>query len=410
MNLLRSPIVRPLEEDWRETLERVARRRGWPTSQEASRLGALVAKLSAAYNAGDATGMRSQDALAARLGFSFARDAPKSAGAVRELVATGALTLPDERALRVLDLGAGLGASTWGVALALEAYRPGIRGRIEAVCADDDEDALSLATAIAEARQERGAIEVRLEPLRATVSRAARISKGPFDVVLIGQVLSELDASTEDGKLAVSLEVVRSALDVAARDGSVVIVEPALRDRTRRLHALRDAIVAEPGEKITVFAPCLHQAPCPARADERAWCHEDLGVDLPHWLVPVAKAAGLRWQGLTFSYLVLRKDRRTLRQESADSAALVRIVSEALVTKGKREAFVCGELDENGARMPGLVRAMRLDRDATDTNAAWKDVSRGDTLECVPPLDAGRPRIARDTSLHIRTPTRPPHA
>jgi len=403
MHPLRSPIVIPLKEDWREILDRIARSRGWPTPQEPSRLGALVAKLSKAYNAGDKGGMRSQDALAARLSFSFPRDVPKSAGAVRELVAAGALTIPEERPLSVLDLGAGLGASTWGVAMALEACRPGARGRIDAVCVDDDEAALSLATEIAESRRGQGNIEVRLNPIRASVSRLPRISDGPFDVVLLGQVLSELDATTEDRKLALSLRVLRSAIDLAAPDGSVVLVEPALRDRTRRLHALRDAILAAPDGSLAVFAPCLHQAPCPARSNEEAWCHEDLDVDLPRWLVPVASAAGLRWQGLTFSYLVLRRDGRTLRQERPASSNLVRVVSEAIVTKGKREAFVCGDLDANGARVADRARLMRLDRDASEANAAWEEASRGDTLEVVSPIDVGRPRIARDTLLRITT-------
>jgi hypothetical protein len=405
MNLLRSPIVVSLEEDWRETLERVARRRGWPTPGEAAKLGALVAKLSAAYNAGDAGGMRSPDALAARLGFSFPRDVPKSSGAVRELVATGALALPSGRPLRILDLGAGLGASTWGVARALEAFRPGLPGRIEAICVDEDEAALNVAGAIAEARQQQGGIHVQLETVRADVSRGVRSAKGPFDVVLLGQVLSELDATTDDARQKLHREVVRRAVELTAVDGSIVVIEPALRDRTRRLHALRDDLLAASGEELVVFAPCLHQAPCPARTDEGAWCHEDLDVDLPSWLVPVASAAGLRWQGLTFSYLVLRKDGRTLRQESPSSAALVRVVSEAIVTKGKREAFVCGELEANAARLNERRRVMRLDRDSSDTNLAWEEVSRGDTLECTPPIDAVRPRIARDARLRVATAT-----
>jgi ribosomal protein RSM22 (predicted rRNA methylase) len=361
-------------------------------------LGALVAKLSAAYNGGDKRAMRSPDGLAARLGFSFARDVPKSSGAVRELVASGALTLSEGRALRVLDIGAGLGASTWGLARALETSLHGRRGLIEAVCIDEDKAALSLASAISEARRGKGAIELRLSPLSADVSHAARLAGGPFDVVLLGQVLSELEDATGD------LALVRSAIDAAERGGSIVIVEPALRDRTRRLHALRDEVLAALGREVTVFAPCLHQAPCPARNDESAWCHEDLDVDLPRWLVPVARAAGLRWQGLTFSYLVLRKDGRTLAPErSAGQGAFLRVVSQAIVTKGKREAFVCGELASAGARAPARARVTRLDRDCSEANAVWGDVARGDIVECTPVPEGNRPRISAVT--HVRRTT-----
>jgi SAM-dependent methyltransferase len=370
----------------------------------------LVGELSKAYNAGEKAGAH----LPARLAFSFPRDVPKSSGAVRELVGSGALRFPEDRALRVLDLGAGLGASTWGVILALEAEASEARGRVDVVCSDQDQAALSVAAEIVEARRGVGASEVTMRTVRCDLSRGAgrvkdacsRGREGAFDVVLLGQVLSEIDAGSDAERLALHLELVRTALDMAAPEGSVVIVEPALCDRTRRLHALRDALLSGADAGVNVFAPCLHEEPCPALADPKAWCHEDLDVDLPGWLVPVAKAAGLRWQGLTFSYLVLRKDGRTLRHGRPSSEALVRVVSEAIVTKGKREAFVCGDLVSEGGLVTRRARAMRLDREASEDNAGWDQLARGDVLETLPPLDAGKPRVRRETRVRLATPSR----
>src|SRR5580704_397844 len=110
-------LVRPLEDDWRDTIDAIARSRSWPTSWDVAELAGRVAELSAAYNDPARARASMRDAGSARLGFSFARDVPKGAAAVRELVATGALPL--DRTLRVLDLGAGLGATTWGLARAL---------------------------------------------------------------------------------------------------------------------------------------------------------------------------------------------------------------------------------------------------------------------------------------------------
>jgi len=390
-------------------LASIARGKGWPTASEPARLGELVAKLSLAYNMGESGALRSQDALAARLAFSFPRDVPKSAGAIRELVAAGALSLPVGRPLRVLDLGAGLGASTWGVLMALEAAAPDAPGSVEALCVDDDEAALATARAIADARRGKGRIDLRLETRRGSLTRGATAARdaGPFDVVLLGQVLSELDAGTDVERVKLHAELVRDAAGLAAADGSVVIIEPALRERTRNLHALRDAIVASSEGPLTVFAPCLHQIACPALADPNAWCHEDLDVDLPAWLQPVARAAGLRWQGLTFSYLVLRKDGRSLRDASSGDA-LVRVVSEAIVTKGKREAFLCGDFLAEGRRVSQRGRARRLDRDASDTNADWEVLARGDVFECAPPIDAERPRLGRDARVRLTTLARRP--
>jgi hypothetical protein len=83
--------VAPLKDDWREAIDAVAHARAWPTSRDVARLGAAVAQLSAAYNDPARARARARDAGAARLGFSFARDVPKAAAAVRELVACGAI-------------------------------------------------------------------------------------------------------------------------------------------------------------------------------------------------------------------------------------------------------------------------------------------------------------------------------
>jgi SAM-dependent methyltransferase len=400
---------RPLEDDWQRTLDSIARSRGWSTSREPARLSAELATLSAAYNRGsdaadEARAVR--EAPGARLVFSFVRDVPKVAGAVRELVASGLLRLTAEAPLRVLDLGAGLGASTWGLARALEAA--GGRGTLEATWVDEDAQALAVGQEIVRARAaDASAVGIQVKAVTAGLG-AGSVRGGPFDVVLLGQVLSEHGRGRGD-RLELHVELVRALVVRAlAPGGSVVIVEPALRDRTRHLHALRDALIGSAGgDAVTVFAPCLHAAPCPALASPGDWCHEDLGVDLPPWLVPVARGAGLRWQGLTFSYLVLRGDGRTLRGELAGAGAgaggrFLRVVSGALVSKGKREVFVCGELGEGEV---GRVKARRLDRDDAPGNEAWDGLARGDLIAIEPPLSAVRPRVDREgTVRRVRLP------
>lgn len=101
-------------------------------------------------------------------------------------------------------------------------------------------------------------------------------------------------------------------------------------------------------------------------ARERDWCHEDLDVDLPGWMVETARAAGLRWQGLTFSYLVLRRDAtrsvaELLASEPGERALVpLRMVSAPRATKGKTEAFTSGAVPDG----TGGARLMQLDRDA----------------------------------------------
>jgi Mitochondrial small ribosomal subunit Rsm22 len=428
-------LVRALEDDWRDVLDAVARRHRFPTSRDVARLGASMARLSAAYN--DASVARAAmtagpekrrggdawaDTAPARLGFAFARDVPKGAGAVRELIATGLLRMPEPEpgppsapVLRVLDVGAGLGATTWGLVRSLEAA--GARGVVEAAWYDPDTRALALGADIA---RERAALEGGANPAARVTLRViasgpqppaggdSRTGGGspPFDVVLLGQVLSELDvALSADERLARHADLLGSLLEHRVRGGgSLVVIEPALRDRSRHLHRVRDVLAARGA---TVFAPCTHGGPCPALAVESDWCHEDLPIDLPPWLVPVARAAGLRHQGLTYSYLVLRKDGARVVDALAPSApfpaaARLRVVSGPLRSKGKREAFVCGTLpggDPGIAPAPARVRAVRLDRDETAKNAVWEKLSRGDVVLVAPAPTVERPRIGPSATV-----------
>jgi hypothetical protein len=356
-----------LDEQWLATLDEVARAQGLALAP--GKLAAEVRALSDAYNTGDFARSRSRGALAARLAFSFPRDVPKMACAARELAAAKYLVLPNDRALTVLDVGAGLGASTWGLAR-LFASR-GAAGAIESAMTDNDAAVLGVARAIGRARAREGDVTVRI-----TTDDRKR-----YDVILVGQSLGEIDADeTRETALLMAL------LERLEPDGSLLVVEPALRDRTRRLQRVRDALAAR---GVTIFAPCLHAGPCPMLAREHDWCHEDVPLDLPPAVAAIARAAGLRWQGLTFSYLVLRKDGKTLGDAIRTPGAL-RVVSAPIDTKGKRELFLCGE----GA----LRRVARLDRDEKRAGA-WSSAARGDVLAFSPPLSEDCKRVTAEIDV-----------
>lgn len=373
-------LVHPLEAEWQDVLDAVLRptRRPELTTKDVARLAPLTIELSRAYNAAQAEGRRTKLPLEARIAFSFPRDVPKGAGAVRELVASGTLRLPAERPLRVLDLGAGLGAMTWGLVRALAAS--GASGRVESLLVDEDEQILHEATEInraARAMLGRSPVELTIGTRVASLESIVEEELQPRDVVLLGQVLSELaPREAPDVRVARQVALLTRLLEGAlAQDGSLVIVEPALRERTRHLHLLRDRLLE--ACLATVFAPCLHASPCPMLSTEAEWCHEDLAVDLPSWTAPLARAAGLRWQGLTFSYLVLRRDgMRLAGPATAPGAESVRFraVSSLLASKGKLELFACG--DDGVCR-----RIRRLDRDAHSARGVpFSDLERGDIV------------------------------
>ncbi len=374
-----------IDEEWRVALDAVADLRRWPKTHEHAKIAAHVSRVSAAYNheGHDVVAkLDRNDALAARTEFFFPRDLAKGWGAVRELVRSGAIG-DASRPLRILDLGAGVGAMTWGIARAL-ADEPNRTKAVEAVLIDGDADALKVAEQISERRKSIDGVSVKIETMRQIAPFSASLVGGPFDLVIAGQLLSELDRDIDaEERVVRHVRLIRSWLDAIVENGSLILVEPALRDRTRHLHRIRDVIANE--KLATIFAPCLHAESCPMLARDDDWCSEDLPIDLPEWLATIARGAGLRWQGSTFSYLVLRKDDASLAAFTKSRDARFRVVSDRIETKGKTEFYLCGTTKAGEENRTGKIRVTRLDRHETPENRAWDAIGRGAVIGIDPP-------------------------
>ena len=329
-----------------------------------------------------ATAATGPGALAARLRFFLPRDLPKVIAPLEELRRAGAL--PARRTWRVLDLGAGLGTTTLGAALFATTHD--VAGELEVLAIDHDAQALRILRALAARTEEAGLARVTVETRTADVRSVE--AGGPYDLILLGLVVNELGAGAAE-----RAAMLRQLAGTLSEDGSIIVIEPALRETSRALHAVRDAIVAA-GAPPNVFAPCLRGGGCPMLENERDWCHEDIHVALPAQLAEVARAAGLRFERLTYSYLTLRRDGRTLRDAVAPGSGAEpwRVVSGPMPSKGKLELFACGA--------PGRVRLVRLDRHKSEENARLDRADRGDVLRIRGAADERkRLRIDRDTPV-----------
>lgn len=345
-------------------------------------LGAAVAALSRVYTRDrgqlgqlDAT----KQALLARLGFFFARDLPKVFGPLDELAGAG--LMPQRTRLRVLDIGAGLGATSFGIARWLR-----LRGhpaeRLEVVALEQSSGALRSFQAIANAFRE---LPDEFVPLgldaRNTDLHKARLSQR-FDLVTFGFVLNELFASAKpDERAALRAELLLEAAKQLGEGGAIIVLEPALKESARELMALRNVLAARTGPPFVV-APCLHALDCPMLPSERDWCHQELPYALPPRLAEVARAASLRYEGLSYASLVLATAARP-----SLGAGTVRVVSDRLESKGKLELFGCGE--------HGYERLTQLTRAASPRNAPFASARRGDILA----VEGARKRIDEHTQV-----------
>jgi SAM-dependent methyltransferase len=377
-----------------------------------------LARLSAAYTRERGTARtlaeapRSPGALAARLRFFLPRDLAKIGGPLDALRRAGALPAAvrdGTRPLRVLDLGAGLGATSLGTATWLRTHGLAPHG-LEVDAYDDDARALSLLAALARETPAGGLLADVAVPTQVRVStkdltRDGALPAGRWDLVLVGFALNELFAALPPAE-AIARRAAWLA-EVATRladDGALVVLEPALRDTSRALQAVRDVLAARDAAPF-VAAPCLRAGPCPMLVGERDWCHAALPLALPAPIAALAQGAGLRFEGLRYAYLVLRRVRGALHAgDATPHGELLRVVGDPLESKGKTEWFACGA--------PGLVRLARLDRERSGANAALDDAARGDVLELDPlplrpapadePGGAARARLGPDVSVRLR--------
>ncbi len=302
---------------------------------------------------------RADGDLAARALFFTVADAPKLAIVLAEL--GDVVRWHGDAPLRVLDLGAGVGAMTLGLlghAARVAATRP-----IQVDAVDQDAAALAIGRDALTAAAAVLGVTASVAPITRTVSGTSARTGTGYDLVLIGTMLNELDELDAQA-------VVRGALASLGADGAVIIIEPALRAQTRALHRLRDAAIA--GAWAHVFAPCTRAAaPCPMLAADDAWCHEDRLGGLPPRAHKVAQVTGLRDGGLKYSYLVLRH-----QPGHVGVVGAVRVVGQPHRSKGKLEAPACGD--------DGLVTLRLLSRHRGEASRAFDRSHRGDVL-VVPP-------------------------
>jgi ribosomal protein RSM22 (predicted rRNA methylase) len=174
--------------------------------------------------------------------------------------------------------------------------------------------------------------------------------EGKFDLVVAAHLLNELFVQRTDRVTLRAQRVLAWSRTLLAPGGLLILVEPALRETSRELLAVRDQVLAA---GLHVVAPCFWAGACPALARDRDWCHD---------AAPVPSSPRV-----DFSYLVVAREREPL-----PPLPLFRVVSDPFHEKGRLRLFVCGQ--------DGRQQLIRLSRHASAPNEALDRVVRGDAL------------------------------
>jgi len=276
----------------------------WPSGESGDRLRESIDGLKVAYFADEAVDYDEGTALAYAL-----YHLPDYYAAIQyvldELGRAGLLS----RRMRVLDVGAGAG----GPALGVHDYFPA--------------DTLVEYDAV-EPSAAADVFEAMVEPtrpgFRATVHREtaeAFTPEGPYDLVVFGNVLSELDSP---------VPVVERYLGSLAADGTVLALSPAEERTATRLRRIERELLDRNGE-LTVYSPTVRLWPGESPGD-RGWTFtRKPDIEPPSFQRALESNAAADPEGgsadgrytksaVQFAYLLLRTDGRRAIEYEPDAA------------------------------------------------------------------------------------------
>jgi SAM-dependent methyltransferase len=285
---------------------------GWPEGDGGDRLRARIDDLKAAYFADDDVTYDAETALAYGI-----YHLPDYYAAIQyvldELGRDGLLS----RRLRVLDVGAGTG----GPALGLHDYLP------ETTLVDYEAVEPSSAADVLEhlLAETRPGFDVTVH--RETVQEHAGLADGTsaaerddaYDLVLLGNVLSELDDP---------VEVAADCLDALAHDGTLVALSPAEERTATRLRAVERELL-ERAPEATVYAPTVRLWP-DETPDDYGWTfRRESDIAVPSFQRRLDEAADGDGTyvnvDVQFAYLLVRTDDRRTVEYTPDPGSVARM-------------------------------------------------------------------------------------
>ncbi len=293
--------------------------------------------------------------------------------------------LLSKQRLRILDIGSGPGTAILGIMDFFSAHEK--CPTLEFTAIDHVKENLRDSEALFGLLRERVSMAATLKTIKSSVEMVSSFPKGPYDLIVLSNILNEMVHSDED-RTSKRIAILKTVLtDLLAADGSCIIIEPALKQTSRDMLEVRDGLL---DEGFCIYSPCLMGEKCPALQNPKDWCHEDIPWEFPEIIREVDRLTGLRKDSLKFSYLVIRKDGLSIKDIYGDSS--FRVVSESLVSKGKIEFYVCGK---EGRRM-----ITRLDKDKEIRNEAFVDIRRGDIVRFKGVMDEGkRLKVGKETNV-----------
>lgn len=276
-----------------------------------------------------------------------------------------------EEKFRVLDLGGGPGTGALAILDWCSSQLLPPAASLHMTVVDRSTEAMKLCAELWQAysRQNHIAPSPPLQTVMCNLERSLPSVRGiagdenGYHLIIVQNLLSELFVGSTD-PIGPRTALVNQLVSCLAKEGTLMLIEPASRSASRDLHQVRNNLLS--GLQCSVYSPCLHDRPCPALIKPDDWCHEERDWQIPPWIGRIDREVGFIKDALKFSYVILRKDGKTLVPRNCDYH---RVVSELREMKGEKRVWLC---DETGRSEVG-----RQDKERSPSNAAFESWHRG---------------------------------
>jgi len=294
--------------------------------------------------------------------------------------------------LRILDLGCGPGSMLLGF-LDFLIDLPYLPNQVEFYAIDALEKNLEdvryfgewwISQFFADTDERSGRGKIALHCNRWDIRKPLKLpDREAFHFILIGNILNELFREESD-RVKKRYQIISSLVEQwLAPEGFLIIMEPALKETSRDLLLLRNELIKRNG--LNVYAPCVHNIPCPAVAsgNRNDWCHEDRSWEPPRNLQDIDRRLVNAGDGLKYSYVVLSRQGISVASTAMLSwggaggpipkkPQLWRVVSERMKERGESGVFLCG--------ISGREKTTRLSKHSSSANGAFEDLKRGQVI------------------------------
>uniref|UniRef100_A0A7C6EHZ6 Methyltransferase domain-containing protein n=1 Tax=candidate division WOR-3 bacterium TaxID=2052148 RepID=A0A7C6EHZ6_UNCW3 len=269
--------------------------------------------------------------------------------------------IPDD--IKILDIGCGDGAGMFGLYYFMHKQEPESRFQLTGV--DINDIFLKRCRAMADWFKEKDP-HIDVELVKESAQKFIQRNKKTYDFIILSNTLAEIFQSER-----IPLSFIGSLLKYLKETGFIIIIEPALKNLTRKLMELREDIITHKiGE---ILLPCLHNNRCPGLNKKREWCHQSIKWIPPDYLKIINQKLFRKIEYLKFAYLIISSPKYNL-----PTANFYPVISRLSIEKGRKRCLICTK--------DGIVELIMLNRERSLANEEFEQVSMGDIIEIDEPV------------------------